>query len=143
MATINYVGAIVDTQVGKLPKVATVGSMKIFSAIRQVSLATTFGTTMEAHYHDVALLTQLLNDAFNSGCILSAQRVNLMAKCAESIFHSVYLLDAGLAVLSASNSYAIIAQCLDSRLNAFFIKVVDVVVLAVPFLRPFLSPFLV
>lgn len=70
---IDDVGTIVDAQVGELPEVASVGSMEIFCAVGQMPLRDTFRATVEAHYNDVTLLAQLLDNAYYSSCVLSPE----------------------------------------------------------------------
>ena len=125
---IHNVGTTVDAQVSKLTQVTTISTMEILSAVRQVTLRDSLRTTMEAYYHNIALLAQLFHYALHSGMILSSESITLMTKCTEAISHAINLTDAGFAILSASHPYSIIAQCLDSRLYGYRIEIVDMIV---------------
>ena len=93
-----------------------------------MTLVEPLGTTMEAHYHDVAIVAQLLHYALHCHGVLCAQGITLVTEGTEAIFHAIDHFYACLAIPGSSNTYAIICQSLDGRLNSGRIKVVDVIV---------------
>ena len=101
---IDDVGSVVNAEVGKRAQVATVFAQEELMSLGQMGVGTALGSTVEGHDEDVALRAQVVKNGLHGAEVVMMERIAVVAKGAEAIFHAVALdngragapLDAGI-----------------------------------------------
>ena len=86
---INYVGAVVYAEVGKVAQRAAVFLKILFLAVWQMTVLLAFGSAVERHYHHVGIGPQAVKYALHRPQFLVLQRVRVVAERTHAVSYAV------------------------------------------------------
>ena len=126
---IDYVGTIVNAEVGEVAQVTAVFAKECLLSVGQAVVGFALGTTMERDDDYVGLLTQVGDNSFHQIEVGVLERVGVVAKGADAVFHSVNLNQCALLVAgNTAEGYALFCQHALGGGYAFVAKVAGMIV---------------